>query len=109
MLHEDLVVRNIDVLKSLGEGGSLTIDGLVDSMSGRYKRGNVELSLRILEDQGLVREDEDRYSLADGGKVNEMLSVVGGWVSYFDSSFIGVARDTARMLVWRMLCCMVLL
>jgi DNA-binding transcriptional ArsR family regulator len=96
MYQESNVLRNLAILKSLKEGKS-SLEDIAEAAG--YRSIQVERSMRVLKQQGLVEEKEGRYQLqGDTSKIEAALSLVSQWLNFANDSFYEIARDTAAII-----------
>ncbi len=95
MFYENLVMKNIGILERLTKGQS-SLEELVQTT--KCRKGELSSSLKILEQQGLVQQDQEVYMLKDKQLVSDTLSLIKPWISYFNGSFYDIAKDAVKVI-----------
>jgi hypothetical protein len=95
MFHENLVMRNLNVLVRLTQGEA-TLEELAKTTKCRV--GDLGSSIRILQDQGLIQHSEGKYRLMDRDRTQQVLQTINPWISYFNGAFHDIAKDVAKII-----------
>lgn len=96
MAGQNLLEKNFTILMRLRKGPA-TLDELASH--ARLPAGFLSIPLKVLQNQGLIQEEERSYRLSsDSEDARRVLDLIQPWLDYSDNTYFEIAKDVARLM-----------